>query len=107
VVAKKGDVFVTHGMLPHSHSPNHLHYARVITNPHVNLSEPFNLSRKDGDYVGNCAASTDCRRSASRSSCARSSATRFPSTSRPASVWRSIPAPRTLNASASRSSSKG
>jgi len=51
VVAKKGDVFVTHGMLPHSHAPNHKHYARVITNPHVNLREPFNLNRPDGDYV--------------------------------------------------------
>lgn len=51
VVAKAGDVLVTHGMLPHSHSPNHLHYARVITNPHVNLSEPFNLNRPDGDYT--------------------------------------------------------
>lgn len=50
-VAKRGDVLVTHGLLPHSHSPNHLHYARVITNPHVNLVEPFNLNREDGDYV--------------------------------------------------------
>lgn len=38
-------------MLPHSHSPNHLNYARVITNPHVNLREPFNLNRADGDYT--------------------------------------------------------
>ncbi|BEJ12560.1 hypothetical protein CspHIS471_0210200 [Cutaneotrichosporon sp. HIS471] len=51
VVGKKGDVFVTHGMLPHSHAPNHLHYARVISNPHVNLSEPYNLNRADGDYT--------------------------------------------------------
>lgn len=53
-VAKAGDVIVTHGMLPHSHSPNHLHYARVITNPHVNLKDPFNLNRDDGDYVCPC-----------------------------------------------------
>lgn len=38
-------------MLPHTHTPNHLHYARVISNPHVNLKEPFNLNRPDGDYV--------------------------------------------------------
>lgn len=51
MTAKAGDLLVTHGMLPHSHSPNHLHYARVITNPHVNLVEPFDLNRADGDYV--------------------------------------------------------
>jgi hypothetical protein len=28
-----------------------MHYARVITNPHVNLKEPYNLNRADGDYV--------------------------------------------------------
>jgi len=38
-------------MLPHAAGPNHLHYARVITNPHVCLAEPFNLNREDGDYV--------------------------------------------------------
>lgn len=51
IVAKAGDVFVTHGMLPHTHTPNHLHYARVISNPHINLKQPFNLNRADGDYV--------------------------------------------------------
>lgn len=51
IEAKAGDVFITHGLLPHAHTPNHLHYARVITNPHVNLKEPFNLNRPDGDYV--------------------------------------------------------
>lgn len=51
VVAKAGDVIVTHGMLPHAGGPNHLHYPRVITNPHVNMHEPFNLNREDGDYV--------------------------------------------------------
>ena len=40
-----GDVFITHGLIPHTATPNHLHYARVITNPHVNLN------RADGDYV--------------------------------------------------------
>jgi hypothetical protein len=51
VEAKAGDVIITHGLVPHAHTPNHLHYARVITNPHVNLSEPFNLNRLDGDYT--------------------------------------------------------
>ncbi|ORY34298.1 hypothetical protein BCR39DRAFT_517536 [Naematelia encephala] len=50
IEAKAGDVFITHGLLPHAHSPNYLHYARVIANPHVNLTEPFNLNRPDGDY---------------------------------------------------------
>ncbi|ORX40215.1 hypothetical protein BD324DRAFT_616889 [Kockovaella imperatae] len=51
VVAKAGDVIITHGLLPHSHSPNYLHYARVITNPHLNMAVPFNLNREDGDYT--------------------------------------------------------
>jgi hypothetical protein len=50
-VAKRGDVFILHGLLPHVASFNHLHYARVITNPHVTLREPYNLNRPDGDYV--------------------------------------------------------
>jgi len=51
IEAKAGDVFITHGLLPHAHTPNHLHYPRIITNPHVNLEEPFNLDRPDGDYT--------------------------------------------------------
>jgi hypothetical protein len=51
VEAKKGDVFILHGLLPHSNNFNYLHYARVITNPHVNLREPYSLDRPDGDYV--------------------------------------------------------
>ena len=51
IEAKAGDVFITHGLLPHAHTPNHRHYARVITNPHVNMHVPFNLNRPDGDYV--------------------------------------------------------
>ena len=51
VVAKAGDVFITHGLLPHSHSPNYLHYPRVISNPHLNMCVPFNLNRSDGDFV--------------------------------------------------------
>lgn len=51
-MAKKGDTFLLHGLLPHTASFNHLHYARVITNPHVTLKEPYNLNRADGDYVG-------------------------------------------------------
>lgn len=51
IEAKAGDVFITHSFLPHTHTPNHLPYARVITNPHVNLKDPFNLNRSDGNYV--------------------------------------------------------
>lgn len=51
VVAKRGDVILLHGLLPHTASPNFLHYARVITNPHVSLHSPYNLNRSDGDYV--------------------------------------------------------
>lgn len=58
-VAKRGDLIITHSLLPHSHTPNHLHYARVITNPHVNLKDPFNLNRPDGDYVSSAFAA--CR----------------------------------------------
>lgn len=49
--AKKGDVVITHGLLPHVVSYNYLHYARVITNVHVTLRDPLNLNRGDGDYV--------------------------------------------------------
>lgn len=51
VVAKKGDVFILHGLLPHVAGFNFLHYARVITNPHVTLKDPYSLNRPDGDYV--------------------------------------------------------
>lgn len=50
-MAKQGDVFILHGLLPHVSSFNYLHYARVITNPHVTLKEPYNLNRPDSDYV--------------------------------------------------------
>ncbi|KAM0460168.1 hypothetical protein ACHAPV_004957 [Trichoderma viride] len=60
VVAKAGDVFITHGLLPHTNGQNHLHYARVITNPHVNLVEPYNLNRVDGDYVILRALNRNC-----------------------------------------------
>lgn len=52
VVAKKGDVILLHGHLPHVASPNFLHFARVISNPHVALHSPHNLNRPDGNYVG-------------------------------------------------------
>lgn len=51
IEAKAGDVFITHGMIPHAATTNKLNYARVITNPHVNMCVPFNLNREDGDYV--------------------------------------------------------
>ena len=44
-------MFITHSFLLHTQTPNYLHYARVIANPHVNLREPYNLNRADGDYV--------------------------------------------------------
>ncbi|KAF4967388.1 hypothetical protein FSARC_5046 [Fusarium sarcochroum] len=50
VVAERGDVILLHGLLPHVASPNYLHYARVITNPHVSLHSPYNLNRPDGNY---------------------------------------------------------
>ncbi|KAL4882334.1 hypothetical protein BJY04DRAFT_217252 [Aspergillus karnatakaensis] len=50
IVANKGDVILLHGLLPHCASPNHLHYARVISNPHVSLHSPYNLNRPDGNY---------------------------------------------------------
>lgn len=51
VTAKKGDVLLLHGLLPHAASPNYLRYARVITNPHVALHSPHNFNRTDGNYV--------------------------------------------------------
>lgn len=54
IVAKAGDVFITHGLLPHSSTPNHLRYARIITNPHVNLAVPFNLNRPEGEEYTLC-----------------------------------------------------
>jgi len=50
VVAKAGDVFLLHGLLPHAASPNYLHYPRVISNPHVSLAGPHNFNRPDGNY---------------------------------------------------------
>ena len=51
VEAKRGDVLLLHGLLPHTNSLNYRHYARVIGNPHATLKAPFNLDRADGDYV--------------------------------------------------------
>ena len=48
---KKGDVFILHGLLPHTASYNYLHYARVITNTHVTLRKPLELARPENDYV--------------------------------------------------------
>jgi hypothetical protein len=48
---------------PHAPSRNHMHYARVITNPHVNLKEPYNLNRADGNYV---SFKDECVRAASK-----------------------------------------
>ena len=52
ITAKAGDVILLHGLLPHSAGPNYLHYARVISNPHVALAKEHELYREDGNYVG-------------------------------------------------------
>ncbi|KAJ7289899.1 hypothetical protein C8J57DRAFT_1629144 [Mycena rebaudengoi] len=51
VEAKAGDVFITHALRPHLPSKNHLHEVRVITNPHIDLMDPYNLNQPDGDYT--------------------------------------------------------
>lgn len=51
MVARKGDVFILHGLLPHSTSWNYLHYPRIITNVHVTLREPLDLNRPGGNYT--------------------------------------------------------
>jgi hypothetical protein len=56
--AKAGDTFILHGFLPHTNSFNYKHYARVITNPHVTLKEPYNLNRGPGD--GDSVSLIDC-----------------------------------------------
>ena len=53
VVAKKGDVILLHGLLPHTASPKFLHYALVISNQHISLHSPYSLNREDGNYVIN------------------------------------------------------
>ena len=99
VVAKKGDVILLHGLLPHAPSPNFLHYARVITNPHVSLRSPYNLNRPDGDYVSVHSLSrwrkytpadgtSSIRVSWSKLSYAVSAVIRFPSSNRRESARR-------------------
>lgn len=51
IEAKAGDVFITQSFLLHTQTPNFLNYALVIANPHLNLREPYNLNRSNGDYV--------------------------------------------------------
>lgn len=60
VTAKKGDILLLHGLLPHTNSLNYLHYARLLTNPHATLKEPLNLNRPDGDYVSGCRCHAQC-----------------------------------------------
>ena len=50
LTAKKGDIIITHGRLPHTVGINRRHYARVIANPHISLKEPMNFDRPDGNY---------------------------------------------------------
>ena len=59
--AKAGDIYITHDFLPHAVNANRRHYARVVTNPHVSLTEPLQLYRKDKNYVGRRSDSADNR----------------------------------------------
>ena len=83
VEAKKGDVLILHALLPHTNSFNYRHYPRIISNPHVCLTNPHNLNRPDGNYVSvsllsiipyggrtNGADENLVRRSVNRSFCA-------------------------------------
>lgn len=45
-----GDVFLLHPLMLHSATNNALRNVRIITNPPVNLREPFNFDREDGNY---------------------------------------------------------
>ncbi|KXH52079.1 hypothetical protein CNYM01_00410 [Colletotrichum nymphaeae SA-01] len=51
VEAKKGDVFILHGLVPHTANYNYHHYARVITNTHVTLKDQLHLDRPDKNYT--------------------------------------------------------
>ncbi|KAK1708756.1 hypothetical protein BDP67DRAFT_580867 [Colletotrichum lupini] len=49
--AKKGDVFILHGLVPHTANYNSHHYVRVITNTHVTLKDQLHLDRPDKNYT--------------------------------------------------------
>ncbi|EJU05871.1 hypothetical protein DACRYDRAFT_104360 [Dacryopinax primogenitus] len=49
MTGKAGDTFITHVYLPHAASQNHIRKPRVISNPHVSLSSPFDFSRPAAD----------------------------------------------------------
>jgi ectoine hydroxylase-related dioxygenase (phytanoyl-CoA dioxygenase family) len=50
--AKAGDIIITHDFLPHSANANRTPgFVKVITNPHVCLTQPLQLARDDGNYV--------------------------------------------------------
>ncbi|KAG7039547.1 hypothetical protein JMJ77_0012245 [Colletotrichum scovillei] len=51
VEAKKGDVFILHGLVPHTANYNYHHYACVITNTHVTLKDQLHLDRLDKNYT--------------------------------------------------------
>ncbi|KAK1511150.1 uncharacterized protein CCOS01_14912 [Colletotrichum costaricense] len=51
VEAKKGDVFILHGLVPHTANYNCHHYARVITNTHITLKDQLHLDRPDKNYT--------------------------------------------------------
>jgi len=51
MTGKKGDVVLMHPLMPHSAAKNHLRNIRIISNPAVSASEPFNFNRADpSDY---------------------------------------------------------
>ncbi|KZT58321.1 hypothetical protein CALCODRAFT_495048 [Calocera cornea HHB12733] len=54
VTAKRGDTLILHGLLPHTASKNHLRKPRVITNPHVNLKDPYQFDREDPEDFSLC-----------------------------------------------------
>jgi len=44
-----GDVVLMHPLMLHTASKNHTRVPRIITNPHVELNEPFNFNRENPD----------------------------------------------------------
>ena len=45
-----GDVYFLHPLMAHSASNNSRRDLRVINNPNVELKQPFNFARVDGNY---------------------------------------------------------
>jgi len=47
MTGKKGDVILMHPLMPHSSAKNHNRNIRIISNPAVSVTEPFNFNRED------------------------------------------------------------